>query len=280
MHYRIRTIAPQPSGASSQEESRIWQLEQNGEHDFVFMQSVIVGGTSPRVLCDAVTTLEMRSSYHSDKLVPQRLFDMLLEMPNLQDLTIDVRGVRRASPRVGQLALPFRLRRLVLYPVFPGCANLIRGSRDTLEFLVLGDLDIGQTYSDLFRDIEFSQFRRLRALRLQGDPDVQLLSACRNVRSLSLAPGRDDITLFVRHPVSRLMLIYSIFHGDVAQILAGALSVLPALAGLRMLEIEIDDGDDFTLSGHPGKKALADVCRARRIQVSVLRTREPAEWET
>ena len=43
-------------------------------------------------------------------------------------------------------------------------------------------------------------------------------------------------------------------------------------------EIEIDRGDDFALAGQPGKQALAVACRARRICVSVMRTREPGKW--
>ncbi|EJD34416.1 hypothetical protein AURDEDRAFT_131191 [Auricularia subglabra TFB-10046 SS5] len=284
MLIRYRTFAPQPPNGNSAHPPVTWHQEYIDETDFPCESVLVAGVIGPPPLA-AVSAMEIHLiDLHEDLRVPTLLY-VLQFMPYLQDLTIDVNAVVLAPRGAPAPPLPFCLRRLVLSPVFPGAANLLSCSSDTLECLVLGNVADDVRYSDALENIPFSRFTRLSALRMLLRPDPMILSACVQLRSLALATWSGETLQLmqqrcVRRPLARLSLIHSLFDSDAAMDVARAVAGLPVLAALRTLEIELDEGnDDFALAGCAGKQALADVCRARRISVSVIRTRLPGAWE-
>ncbi|EJD34873.1 hypothetical protein AURDEDRAFT_176085 [Auricularia subglabra TFB-10046 SS5] len=290
MYIRYRNIACQPSLARSSNASVAWHRDDLDESGYFCQEFVGIDGLSrtpngcvPHANLlwptpfTAVSTLEFCKRCAGDEPYVTGMLYVLQFMPNLYDLTIDFDFVVPATRPAELPPFPFRLRRLVLEPTFPGCATLIRGSRDTLQCLALGNrLDASLTFSELLEDVDLSTFGLLRALRRDGDPDPWIVSSCKRLQALTL--WGDGHLPFIQHcirqPLRHLSLVYCNFNAaDSALALAGAISTFPALGALRSIEIETDAGDNFTLTGHPGKEALADVCTARRISVSVLRTR-------
>ncbi|EJD34863.1 hypothetical protein AURDEDRAFT_176072 [Auricularia subglabra TFB-10046 SS5] len=296
MHLRYRTIPSHPSNARSSGSSVTWHSANMDADGTVLNEDVCVSGISfsqslasraqpnPhwQTRCTAISTLEitMRDALEVPSLAG--LFRALYCMPHLQDLTFHFDEWAPAPGPVELPLLPFRLRRLVLSPVFPGSNNLLRGSSETLETLELGICwGPARAYPELWT-IPFASFTALRSLRMGDMPDARILAACARLTALALPNVGESLGLIarhVRHPPTHLTLIYSEFDSDFAADLAWAVAECPVLSQLRALDVETDFGDDLALASCADRRALADVCRARRIRVSVVRTRTIGEWQ-
>ncbi|KZV78056.1 hypothetical protein EXIGLDRAFT_692764 [Exidia glandulosa HHB12029] len=199
----------------------------------------------------AITSLYIQeydlNDFHLDT---DALFYALVAMPSILELLIQIDHLSDLTPESETAPVPFRLRRLVLYPAFRGWPRLIALSSETLRDLALEGHRIEPLeYGSFLNAADAKTLGSVTCLRLFNLFDAAILRACSKLRTLELAAIGDfgdalyGIVLCVEAAPRTLQhLVLRMESSEPSLMLCDIMDLLgsrpPAVAGLRSVTIQ------------------------------------------